>query len=145
MVGRSGARRTRPAPDRSGTLPGVGSLGTVLTRIGSRLSVLVLAVELARLADAIAERNRTRQQLAYARTLQRSAEPVRTTAAASRDGTGPWTVDTTPVSQMPAPEIAETLRPAEPPQRSARTSQHELDELRLRQQEQQRRNIERDR
>src|SRR5690606_6803505 len=97
------------------------------TRIGSRLSVLVLAVELARLADVIAERNRTRQQLAYARSLQRSTEPVRVAAATSRDGAGPWTVDTTTPATVPPPAPARPHRPT-------RTTTSELHELHRRQQ-----------
>lgn len=139
----------RPADDTTTGKPDylVGALAAAAviavqgTRIGSRLSVLVLAVELARLADAIAERNRTRQQLAYARSLQRSTEPVRTAAAASRDGTGPWTIDTATAPKTPPPPEAT----APQPQRATRTATTDHDELRRRQHEQQHRDNDRGR
>lgn len=128
-----------------GALAAAAVIAVQGTRIGSRLSVLVLAVELARLGEALAERNRTRQQLAYARALERSTAPVRTAAEASRGGDGPWTVDTTPQAPVPPPP-APTL-PAEPqtrPERPAGPSPAEIEALRRRQ-EQQRRDNERGR
>lgn len=109
---------TPPAPqgDTLRTFTAVALVALQGSRTGRQLTAILLVIELAKLAEAIAERNRLRTQPAQANNLRRSIGPVRVAAAASQAGSGPWRVESDMAPSTPAPP------PPPPPKRTPQTT-----------------------
>lgn len=90
-------RHNEPAPAVVNQLAAVALIALQGSRGGHQLTMLLLAVELARLGQAIAERNAAAHQLAEIRTLRQTIPTVETAAAtAQRGGDRGWILDTPP-------------------------------------------------